>query len=279
MTEHSAPILPLGQLPRPATGADLARRLHTALSRYSTEELTGLDNATIAATLDGQDIATLDIDLSGVAVDGDPKEVQDTPPKILSSAPAVVRRVTVRAHPIRIMGAAVDVRAEAEDFPIAWLEGADQSLWLDMPETAEPTQAFVRMAVNQDELLEVVRGHARAAASEAGVTLARLDVTLRSSGRRSVHVRGFAKIRKGVLSASARFRADLNLADDMMLSISKIKLSSGNPLVAVVLLFARNHIDTSDRRIDLNADMSPGLRVVDAGLETGTDLVLTARLG
>ena len=90
------------------------------------------------------------------------------------------------------------------------------------------------------------------AASARGVTVSQLDVDLVSRGPRVLAVAVRARVRKGLLSASAQAHATATVDDDLVLTLSDVDVSSGNPIVAAMLAGARGRVDrVAARPIDL----------------------------
>lgn len=282
MTSSRTDLIPLGRAPRPTTGPDLAARLHTALA----DELAGSADATpvrVAAEVDGADVPRLEIDATGLVV----SEPATRPGRrgapvgeVLERTPGTIAVVLLEAHPATVVGVPVDVRAELADVPFAWVTGRDGSLAAELVEPAAdaPVAGHVRVSVPRAELLEAVRTQVTAAAAAQGVTVTRLDVDLVSRGPRAVSVVADARLRKGMLSASAGARATATVDDRLVLSLSQVEVASGNPLVSALLSVVRGRLDEiSRRRIDLAAQLPPGIRVSDVRLDVGDEIVLTVQ--
>lgn len=285
MTSPRTDLIPLGRAPRPTTGHDLAARLRAALA----DELTGTADTTavgVAAEVDGADVPRLEIDVTGLSVSELPQSATTSGHRpaseleVLEQTPGQITVALLDGHPAIVVDVPVDVRAELAHVPFAWVTGRDGSLAVKFVEPAAdaPVTGHVRVAVPRAQLLEAVRLQVAAAAAAQGVTVTRLDVELVSRGPRSVSVVADAKLRKGMLSASARARATATIDDRLVLSLSDVEVSSGNPLVAALLSAVRGRLDEiSRRRIDLAAQLPPGIHITDVRLDVGNELVLTAR--
>lgn len=284
MTSQRLDFLPLGTAPRPATGDDLATRVRRLLADAAGPAVTGLDRARVAAELDGADVASFDLDLTGVAVGATQSrpDVAWTAPQAASREEATVRRLRLDAHPLTAIDLPVDVTAEAEGLRFAWVEGTDGTVGAQPvePDDAHPVAGHARVAVDRRGLVNTLHGVLAVALSGQGVTLTSLDVHVDSHGPRSASVRVDAKVRKGFLSAGVEALASAAVGDDMVLSVGDVRVSSGNPLVAAMLGMVRSRVEAmADRRIDLQAALPPGVRLLDVRLDAGEQLVLSARLG
>ncbi|MBO9556216.1 hypothetical protein [Cellulomonas sp.] len=283
MTSSRTDLIPLGRAPRPTTGPDLAARLHAALA----DELGGSTDTTavrVTAQVDGADVPRLEIDATGLSVsEPQPSRTRSgrrgvPDGEALERTPGTIAVALLEAHPATVVGVPVDIRAELADVPFSWVTGRDGSLAVELVEPAAdaPVTGHVRVAVPRAQLLEAVRTQVAAAASAQGVTVTQLDVDLVSRGPRAVSVVADAKLRKGMLSASARARATATVDDDLVLSPSQVEVTSGNPLVSALLSVVRGRLDEiSRRRVDLAAQLPPGVRISDVRLDVGDEIVLT----
>ena len=281
MAEHDATdTFPLGRAPRPSTGTELADRVRSTV-RDQVGGQVDVSALQVRADLDGADVPRLEIDLTGLVVAGARKAPPAPAPVVVRERePGVVHRLTVDAHPVTVEGVPVDVRAEAEQVRFSWVEGVDGSLALELvePTPAEPLVGTLRVAAPQAQLQAAIQRLAEQAAASQGLKLTRLDVDLASKGPRAVSVTARAQLRKGILSATATGGANATIDDALVLTLSDVTATSGNPLVAAVLAAARGRLQSLEgRRIDLGAQLPPGVRIVDLRLDVGTEVVLTAR--
>lgn len=284
MTSQRLDFLPLGTAPRPTTGDDLATRVRRLLADAAGPAVSGLDRARVAAELDGADVASFDLDLTGVAF-GATKSRPDagwTAPPAAGREEATVRRLRLDAHPLTAIDLPVDVTAEAEGLRFTWLEGTDGTVGAQPvePDDAHPVAGHARVAVDRRGLVGTLHGVLAVALSSQGVTLTSLDVHVDSQGPRAASVRVDAKVRKGFLSAGVEAVASAAVGDDMVLTVGDVRISSGNPLVAAMLGMVRARVEAmANRRVDLQAALPPGVRLLDVRLDAGEELVLSARLG
>lgn len=273
----------LGHAPRPTDGADLARRIRALVIAAEPSGVRCTTEAT--ATMDGADVADLDIDLSGTVIaDAADRDRSRLEPQgaVVSREDATVRRMRVLAQPLRVAGADVRLDAELEDVPIRWLETDANETAVEMRGGSDerPVRGRLVVAVPEAQLAGAIRRVADAMLREHGVTIAALDLDVRSSGPRELQVVADAKVRKGFLSASVHGGATATVDDQMGLTLRGITVESGNPLVGALLAVARGRIHGFEgERIDLVRELPEGIRVQDVRVDVGDEVVLEARLG
>ncbi|GAA2175777.1 hypothetical protein GCM10009846_26980 [Agrococcus versicolor] len=288
MSEH----LELGPAPRPTTGDDLVARIRTAVLRDATDALRpGVERLLdgLVATVEGADVVSLDLDGTGVRLDGllaDDAGVGDLLPTsaadVIASEPGVLRLLTVRAHPIHVEGVPVELGLTLEDLRIRWVEVAGGTVGLDVvePDEAHPVRGHLRVEAPQAELVEVVRGIAERTAAEQGVELRELDVRLTSDGPRTVRAEMDARVKKGFLGAPASASATLRVDDALRVHVEDLRVTSSNVLVAGLLGAVRGRIEDRVREpIDLAAQLPAGVRLTDVRVEAGERIGVEARLG
>jgi hypothetical protein len=288
MSEH----LNLGPAPRPTTGDDLVARMRTAALAEASDAMRPAVEQLLAgltATVDGVDVATLDVEATGVRIDGllaDDAGVSSLVPtrdaEVVGSEPGVLRLLTVRAHPMHVEGVPVDVGITLEDLRIRWVDVADGTVGIDVvdPDDAHPVRGHLRLEAPQAELVEAVRGIAERMAAEQGVEVRELDVRLTSEGPRTVRAEVDARIKKGFLGAPASASATLRVDDALRVHVEDLRVTSSNVLVAGLLAAVRGRIEERVREpIDLAASLPAGIRVTDVRLEAGERIGVEARLG
>ena len=277
-------LLPLGPAPRPTTGGDLAERLRNAMLQSSGGGVQGLDRAAVAATLDGADVPSLDVDLTGVVAgpsDERPR-VESWRPEVSSREEARVHRLRVDAHPLVAVDLPVDVTAELENLRFAWIEGADGRAGVELvePSDGSPLTGHARVAVDKQGLTGTAHGLLAVTLSGQGVTLTDFDLDVQSQGPRAASVRVYAKVRKSFISAPVQALASAEIDDDMVLTLGDIQITSNNPIVGALLGAVRGRIEAAaHRRIDLAAALPPGVKLADVRLDVGQQIVISARLG
>jgi len=281
-------VLALGAAPRPASAPDLVARLRPVLLDLLGPTVQHAERARIDAGLYGADVARLDVDLTGVhvrlggttsgATASGPatSDVED----VRSREDAVLRRLRVDAHPLVVEDVPVDVVAEAEGLRFRWVEDAGGALGVEgvEPDDAAPLTGHVRVAAPRDAIVATARRLVATELQNLGLTLASLDVELESAGPRSITLRAFARVRKGILSASVRATATAEVDARMVLAVRDLELSSRNPVVAALLVAARGELaKVEGRQVDLVSDLPPGVRLAEVRVDVGETLAVSAR--
>jgi hypothetical protein len=291
-TEQRTPeAIPLGTAPRPADAADLVARVRVALAEALGGRAVGLERTDIRALLDGSDVASADIDLTGVVVraDGGPGQAGGATdaanqwrPEVVRREPGTLRRLRVDAHRLVAVDLPVDITAEVEGLRFDWVEGSDGRVGIQPvePSEAHPVAGHARVAVDKAGLVATARGLLTVVLLQQGVTLTGLDVDLVSRGPRAAALRVDAAIKKGMfLSARVQATASVSVDENMVLAVRDVQLASGNPIVAALLGTIRGRVEAATSRdIDLAEQLPDGVRLADVRLDVGQELVVSARL-
>jgi len=277
-TDRPDDYLVIGAAPRPTSGAALDQMLTVVLRQIATESVgsvSGIESVKVESVLDGADIAKLSLDLTGLRVGVDSTEAPPSTyekfgqPQQLEEA--VVREFHVRANPLVFQGVEFVLDGSVDDLKFQW--AVDEASRLAIGPSAEGTGRLriqLRAETNQDALVAAATELLQQQVAEAGVTVSDLDVDLQSVGPREATVFVKAKIRKGILGASATFEAKAAIDDAMVLRITEPQLSSRNPVVAALLLVTREKINEAVASpIDLNASLPSSLHLRDVALDLG----------
>jgi hypothetical protein len=284
VADHRPEPLALGTAPRPTTGRDLADRLTDALRAAAGGAAQGLDRARINAMVDGADVTSLEVDLTGVVVGTDHRTAGVEPwhPQVQSREEARVHRLRLDAHPLMAVDLPVDVIVELEGLRFAWVEGTDGRVGVEPlePSDAAPVAGHARVAVDKQGLIGTAHGLLAVALASQGVQLVGFDLDVRQQGPRAASLVIDAKIRRGFISASAQATASASIDEHMVLTVGDIRVSSGNPFVSALLGAVRGRIEAAaHQRIDLAEALPPGVHLADVRLDVGQQIVITARLG
>lgn len=288
--------LPLGAAPRPATGEDLAARVRAAVLAELGPDVEG--EPTVRATMSGPDVPALALDLTGVRV-----RLADAPDQEAPAAPAAtvtgrergtLGELRLTALPIHLGPVPVEVTAQVHRLPIEWVTTSDDAVALALPAEAGvsgqaeeagsgteggpgPTGRVV-VSAPKDAAVEAMRQALELGLAEAGMTLASFDLEISQVGPRRLEVAGSGRIRKGLLSASARGQATVTFTEDLTIRLSDVRVTSANPVIAAVLLGVRGRIARSaEAPIALGEALPAGLRLTDLQVTAGHRLTLDAR--
>lgn len=282
MSTPEPDILPLGTAPRPATDAELSARLRDALVASAGVEPASVPRVQVAATSSGADVPTLAVNLTGVVLS--PREARAAQG---AAGFAVARRergtigsLSVDAHPVTVVGAAADVRVEATGVPFEWVEGVGGELGVVgvEPDEAHPVHGSARVAIPVRDLEAAAERIASQLAAANGLRLTRLDLRVTPAGRNGVGVVAEAQVKKSLLSATVEAAMTATVDDALGVTVTDVRVSSRNPVVAALLVAVRSKVERYDgRRVDLVAELPAGLRLTDVSVTVGDDVVLTAR--
>ncbi|MFJ3404494.1 hypothetical protein [Promicromonospora sp. NPDC090134] len=301
--------IPLGTAPRPALGADLEARIRATLADEVGGQAVGLDRAPVTAELDGADIASAVIDLSGVVVRLPEAAAQPTQPahnglpghhaqpghpaqpasaakrwhpEVVRREPGTLRHLRLDAHQLVAVDLPVDITAELTDLRFDWVEGSDGRVGIQPvePSADHPVSGHARVAVDKAGLVATARGVLTVVLLQQGITLTGLDLDVVSQGPRAATLRVDAAIRKGVfLSARVQATASVSIDENMVLAVRDVQLGSGNPLVAALLGTIRGKVEAATSRdVDLAEKLPDGVRLADVRLDVGREIVASARL-
>ncbi|MFD7024720.1 hypothetical protein [Promicromonospora sukumoe] len=297
--------IPLGTAPRPALGVDLEARIRATLTEELGGQALGLDRAPITAELDGADITSAVVDLSGVVVSlpqaaqpahpghatypgrhGHPgqtaPERKGWHPEIVAREPGTLHHLRIDAHQLVAVDLPVDITAEVTNLRFDWVDGADGRVGLQPvePDADHPVSGHARVAVDKAGLVATARGVLAVVLQQQGITLTALDLDLVSQGPRAATLRVDAAIKKGVfLSARVQATASVSVDENMVLAVRDVQLGSSNPLVAALLGTVRGKVEAAaGRDIDLAEKLPDGVRLADVRLDAGEQLVISARL-
>ncbi|MFA4840411.1 MAG: hypothetical protein WC580_01735 [Agrococcus sp.] len=272
----------LGHAPRPADGAQLAKRIRSLV--IAAEPAGIACTSIISAELGGADIARLDLDLTDFIlageIDRDRARLQPQGAAV-SSEPAVLRHLTVRASPMRVSGAEVTVDAQLRNLPFCWIETDNGELAVELarPGDERPLHGRAHVSVPKHQLGAAVLALAESALFQMGVSVSRFEVDVESTGPRSVRLIVDGKVRKGLLGATVHGSAHATIDDRMGVTLSDITLESANPLVAAMLAATHGRIRRYEGRpLDLASQLPAGIRLADVQVRVVDDVIIEARL-
>lgn len=277
--------LVLGQLPRPTDGQSLAEALRLAMAGLLPSSVTGVDAVGISVELDGDEIASLDLDLSGVALPeaSNLKGVELPEATVASTTGSLLRHVTVEAHPFMIGDAKVDVTGSAENVPAQWIETTDGRYGLQFPEPKDaerPVSGGGQVSISKADLQGLVQTVASELARAHGVDVQNVtfDVTQLSAQQASAHVE--ARIKKGFIAAPATVLAKATLDDQMTVTISDLQVGSKNPVVNAFLGAVKGQVERfNGRRIAINEVLPAGVKVTSAEFVINDQVTVRGTLG
>ena len=288
--------LPLGPGPRPTTGAELVSRMRSAAaaavgrSALAGVEIDGLDRASIAAELDGNDIESLELDLTGLTItmpehaapDGTHPDASSGPDSLdspeTSRTAAILRSAVITAHPALIADAPISVDLTVNNLPVHWAERADGSLELDVvSDTAEldRTTGAATVSMQQADLAPLVTQFVNLALADVGASVSGLEIALSRAGEDVADLDATARAKYGVMGDKVRFRATASIVGGDRIRLSDLDLSSSNLLAGALLGLAKGELEKFEGREFALTEFVPAeLRPIDAHLDVTTDTVI-----
>jgi hypothetical protein len=182
---------------------------------------------------------------------------------------------------MRVSGAEVTLDAQLNDLPFRWIETDNGELAVELarPTNQHPLHGHGLVSVPKHQLGAAVLALAESSLLDMGVSVSKLDLDVEALGPRSLRFVVDGKVRKGLLGASVHGSATASIDDRMGVTLTDIKLESGNPLVAALLAATRGRIQGYEgRRIDVAAELPEGIRLADGQVRVTDDVVVEARL-
>ena len=242
--------------------------------------------------LDGADITSGSIDLTGLALsamidDGDappPADVSDSPDSsaVTAREGALLRRLTLRAAPVLIDGVPLSIDGEVRDVRLEWLETASGKVGLHLTAftTRHPLRGYLRLSAPKEEALRGLSAFIAASIEREGVRVSRLDIDVRSSGPRQLSLAARAKVRKGVLAGKVRVLGSVEIDDSLILRFSELSITSANPVLATLIgLMRRDLKELESETVDLKDALPPGSRVTQLEVAVGREMSFALALG
>lgn len=278
----------LGPLPRPTTDAALSSRLSTALTAALAPLAQGLGRTRIEATLSGEDITALDVDLTGVTIPHLDLRggAQDSALPTFSATPeegsettGVLRDLRVAASPLDAVGAPVTFAANVSDLPILWGQSRGESLLgLAEPPADTPVVGAVHVEVPVTGLEVAAKQLLTEAVGEMAV-IRSVDLTVTSPRPNTLSVNMAAQAKKSLFSAVIMATATLTIDRAMVATISGLTLHSPNPVFSAALRLMSAKVSALEGlRLPLNT-LLPGLHAKDLQVTGGQTLTVDATFG
>ena len=280
-----AQLLPFGAAPVPSASADIESRVIRLLASLAQPGVSGLDSARVAAVLDGSDLASLRVEVTGLAVDDHRLSAAPLTPPTVDVAhrePATVRDLLITAHPASVLAVPVEIDVAASDLPFEWVVGSDGLLYVEVrpPTDATPVVGTARVAAARKDIAAAAETALAEILREKGFTLTAFDLRFRSTGPRALSVLADAKVKKGLLRAGVTVSASASIDRSLVLQVIDTKISGSNPVVDGLLAPFRSKISANaERKVDLAALLPAGVVVTDVSVTAGEEVVLSVALG
>lgn len=269
----------IGDAPRPSTSQDLGRRIRdgflTELIADPGTTVRDAEKLRVDAKLQGANVDALHINASGVVIDvavdttaghlpGTEVDADKEIAEVTNRERAVARQSTFVARPLRFQDVPMDIEATAMNVPFEWLELNDGGLALEIPEemTTRSRRAVrlqLSVAVSPDDVVEAIMRFLRADLAEVdGIRIDREKFTLTQLGPRRFRIDLSARVRWKFLGPKLRASTELRIDNRFVLRLRRTKVTSSNPLLAMVLrVFRRRITHDLKKPIDLNQHLRP----------------------
>ncbi|MFE6734879.1 hypothetical protein [Microbacterium sp. NPDC057650] len=266
-----------------------------------------LDRLRIDVQLDGDDIADLLVDATGVdirlsdeafAPDTDPApahpDATETPaPEPISSTEGIARSIRFLASPAHLEGYPFVVDVQVHDAPLRWVRYA-APLEEGRPETVvsvdesvhglSQATGSIELRMRTVDLGPLVQTLVSRALAAEGMKLRRLKVDVAAHGEK-VTISASGAIRWRILGASAHARVSLRVTPNGVITVQKIRLGSRNPLIAMALRLksVRDSVrEAEGTSTDLGAELARdagGPAFHDLCVRVDQQIRITGRLG
>lgn len=247
VSESEALVLPAAlRRRRPSTGRELEAFVRDVLVRMGLPRRVAraID---IEAEATGAHVRRLSLAASGIALPSleDPPE-EPMPEGRLTREPCRIDELDVRGSDLRWEKATIDVAAHLEGLTLVWVLRGGEVVAIDLDNTAGPGSEFVRGSVRVETelapLVESIRLTLDRHTRREGVRVPKLHVRAWDLGSGTYRIYLDAGVRWKFLPLSGRLALVATLGDDLVVRVTDVHVSSGNPLSAIGLLFARREI-------------------------------------
>ena len=282
---NSQQVLVLGEAGRVDASAQLQETATRALAAADLRPARAVE----VAPLDGTDLPSVTIDLTGCEIDDieSVKRFQADGADItehfdsMHANPGLVRTLEVRAEPMTLFGADVALNLELQRIPIVWMEDVEGRLGIAVDEDRRDSglTGSAVVSVGQQEAVDALQQVADAllAGEKAPFKVEVQQLRLTQIDARSVRAEAIAKVSKGFLGARATADATLAIDDALVLHVSDIELSSRNPVILAGLKVLQSKLEIDP--IELTDFEIAGARLQDMTITADERLTIRAVLG
>lgn len=282
---NSQQVLVLGEAGRIDPSAQLQATAERVLAAADLRPARAVE----VAPLDGADLPSVTIDLTGCAVDdiesikgfeADGVDVTEHFDSMHANA-GLLWSLDVRAEPITLFGADVSMKLELQQVPIVWMEDVEGRLGVTVDEDRRDSgmAGSAVVSVGQNEAVDALQKVADAllASENAPFKVEVQQLRLTQIDARSVRAEAIAKVSKGFLGARATADATLSIDRDLVLHVSDIALSSRNPVILAGLKVLQSKLEIDP--IELADFEIAGARLQDVTITADERLTIRALLG
>lgn len=260
----------ISQRTLPPDAASLRAALEEGLRRVVTPagEMVSIEDSSYPK------LAALEISLDHAAVTDRPPLLTPVDP----IEPALqVERLEISGAPLRVQGAAINLRCRARQVTIGQSRDRNDDLLLLLQRVGE---GAVEISASVADLEELVRTGAKIAASQQGVTIEDVRIELSSRGSRDLNVVVHVRAKKLFLSATVRISGSAEIDEQLTARLSGLVCTGEGALGSLACGFLSPHLQRFDRReFPLMALPLGEVKLHDVRVAGGEELRVTARFG
>ncbi len=221
-------------------------------------------------------------ELAAIRVSLDNATVSERPPNFSTPASTVTPALRVAAlelsgSPIYVQGAEVHLKCTARQVTIGQATDGAGNLVLVLQNAADGS---VEAAVTVDDLENLVRSGAKAAAAQQGVSIEDVKVDLRARNDRALDVNVQVRAKKLFLSAQVRISGSAEIDDELTAKLSGLTCSGDGTLGSLACGFLTPHLQRFEgREFSLLALPLGEVKLRDVRVSGGRELRVIAQFG
>jgi hypothetical protein len=264
-------MFPLNTAIFPADAAQLAARLNGSLRdvfRLRTDPVT-------LRELSYPHLAEMNVALDGAKLEGRPP----APPRVSGeSVPALsVDSFIASGSRVSVGPAAVDFSLRAKGLNLHRAQDRQGNIVLLLHNAAE---GRIEISTSVADLEALIAEVASAEAGKHGVSIDKVQLSLASSGPRSLAAEVRLRGRKLFISASLRITGRVDLDDDLNATLSGLDCTGEGAIASVACGFLKPQLQKLDRRVFPLMSLPLGeVRLRDVRIAAGENLSVTAEFG
>lgn len=267
-------MFPLAGSSFPRSAGELAESIRAALAEVLT--LPGGQQVVAVEAAHYPEVDRLEVNLDGAAV----KSAQPPPKPSPTGEPEPAIRIGqlhVHGQPIRYENGKLDFRLSGKDIACAF--GKDKN-GRPLLIATDATEGDVDARVSKADLQALAMAAAAAAASQQGVTIQDLSVSLASSGPRSVAAEVRVKAKKLMMSGVIHVKGRLDVDEALNARISNLSCTGEGMIGTMAAGMVQGMLQRyNNTQIPLSALSLGEVALRDLNLDTEDGLHVTARFG
>ncbi len=245
----------------PTSGAELAQRLTESLQLLGTGKPLPADGVRATITTP-PNIDLLQLDLSGFVASTDKSALERAKEQVTSDSsdvadrvPAAIDKVMLKAHPLTVQDVPAEFDLQAEKVPFNWVVDKQGGVWFGLAnDRPDEMHGEFTARIEKSDLRRAVSQAVAVGAEQKGFALQDLNFDIKQVGNDFL-VAGNAKLRKGILSARADAKAQVEYDPaKMVATVKAVDVHSSNPAVGMILRMMDAQIaQFRGKTFDLNA--------------------------